>query len=78
MKYVHYNKCTGGHAFDEIDGKTYCLGQTDAYYEDEVYLSECKKCPRLLKNNEDKIEEYAKEERTMNEFISIEHNYKMA
>lgn len=60
LRYVHHNKCSGGHAFDEIDGKTYCLGMTDPYYEDEVYIDECKKCPRLLKNNEEQIEEYAK------------------
>lgn len=59
-RFVHYNKCTGGHAFEEIDHKTYCLGQTDSYFEETVYLSECQKCPRLLKNNEDKIAEYAK------------------
>lgn len=55
-RWVHHNKCSGGHAFDEVDGKTYCLGRTDAYFEDEVFISECKKCPRLLKNNEKEIE----------------------
>ena len=55
-RYVHHNKCSGGHAF-EAHGTTYCLGQTDAYFEMEVFIDECKKCPRLLKNNEDKIEE---------------------
>ena len=58
MKCVHNNKCKGGHAFDEVDGKTYCLGRTDSYYEDTVYLPECKKCPRLLENNKEKIEAY--------------------
>ena len=58
-RFVHHKKCKGGHAFEEIDHNVYCLGRTDAYFEDEVFLSECKKCPRLLKNNEDKIEEYA-------------------
>lgn len=57
---VHNNKCTGGNAFDEVDGKTYCLGQTDPYYEDVVFVPNCKKCPRLLKNNEDKIDFEAK------------------
>ena len=60
MRYVHHNKCSGGHAFDEIDGKTYCLGMTDPYYEDDVYIYECQRCPRLLKNNEEKLEAYAK------------------
>lgn len=60
IKYVRRNKCTGGKAFEEIDGNIYCLGQTDAAYEDVVYVPECKKCPRLLSNNDEKIEEYAK------------------
>lgn len=60
-RFVHHKKCKGGHAFEEIDHNVYCLGRTDDYFEDEVFLPECKKCPRLLKNNEDKIEEYAKE-----------------
>lgn len=66
LRYVHHNKCSGGHAFDEIDGNTYCLGQTDAYFEDEVFIDECQKCPRLLKNNEDKIDEYIGKERMNN------------
>lgn len=57
-RWVHHNKCSGGHAFDEVDGNTYCLGQTDAMFEDTVYITECKNCPRLLMNNEDKIEKY--------------------
>ena len=61
MRYVHHKGCTGGHAFKEIDGKTYCLGQTDPYFEDDVYIAECKCCPRLLKNNEESIAQYAKE-----------------
>lgn len=60
MKWVHHNKCTGGHAFDEVDGKTYCLGQTNSAYEETVFIPECKKCPRLLENNIDKIDEYCK------------------
>lgn len=63
LRYVHHNKCSGGHAFDEIDGNTYCLGQTDAYFEDEVFIDECQKCPRLLRNNEDKIDEYIRKSR---------------
>ena len=60
MRTVRHNKCTGGRAFDEIDGKTYCLGQVDPMFEDTVYCDECKKCPRLLENNAEKIDEYAK------------------
>ena len=62
-RYVHHNKCTGGKAFDEVDSKTYCLGQTNPAYEDIVYVSECKNCPRLLDNNEEKIEKYLKLQR---------------
>lgn len=57
-RYVHHNRCKGGNAFEEIDDNTYCLGRTDDFYEDEVYAEECQKCPRLLQNNVDKIEEY--------------------
>jgi hypothetical protein len=60
MRYVHNNKCDGGHAFEEVDRKTYCLGRVDAAFEDKVFVDECKKCPRLLDNNEDKIYEYIK------------------
>ncbi|MBO7430438.1 MAG: hypothetical protein J6U56_05435 [Spirochaetia bacterium] len=63
---VHHNKCSGGHAFDEVDGKTYCLGQTDASYENEVFVPECKKCPRLLKNNEVAINEFCAEAQKKN------------
>ena len=60
MRHVHHNKCTGGRAFDEIDGATYCLGNTDSYFENTVYCDECKNCPRLLDNNVEKLDEYAK------------------
>ena len=63
-RWVHHNKCTGGHAFDEVDGKTYCLGQTDPYFELEVFVDECKNCPRLMKNNEEKIDKHC--ERSVN------------
>lgn len=59
-RYVHHNKCSGGHAFEEIDRNTYCLGRIDLYFEDEVFIDECKKCPRLLENNEEKLDEYAR------------------
>ena len=29
MRYVHHNKCAGGHAFEEVDHKIYCLGRED-------------------------------------------------
>ena len=61
MKYVHHNKCDGGHAFEEVDHKIYCLGRVDAAFEVKVFADECKKCPRLLDNNEDKIDEYAEQ-----------------
>lgn len=60
MRYVHHNKCAGGYAIDEVDHKTYCLGRVDPYFEMEVFVPECKNCPRLVYNNEDKIDEYAK------------------
>ncbi len=59
-RYVHHNKCSGGHAFEEIDHNTYCLGQIDPYFEEEVFVDECKQCPRLLANNEEKLDEYAR------------------
>ena len=61
FRYVHHNKCAGGYAFEEVDHNTYCLGRADSYYEDVVFVPECKKCPRLLDNNEDKIDEYIKQ-----------------
>ncbi len=60
MRYVHHNKCAGGHAFWEVDNKIYCLGRVDAAFEVKVFADECKKCPRLLDNNEDKISDYIK------------------
>lgn len=60
-KYVHHNKCKGGHAVEEIDGKTYCYGRVDAMYDFELYTRECQDCPRFFGNNEDKIEEWIKE-----------------
>ena len=61
MKYVHHNKCDGGHAFEEVDHKIYCLGRVDSAFEVKVFADECKKCPRLLDNNEDKIDECIKQ-----------------
>lgn len=61
MRYVHHNKCAGGLATEEVDHKTYCLGLIDPYFEMEVFAPECKKCPRLVHNNEDKIDEYIKQ-----------------
>ena len=60
MRYVHHNKCAGGYAFEEVDCNIYCLGRADSYYEDIVFVPECKKCPRLLDNNEDQISDYIK------------------
>ena len=60
MRYVHHNKCAGGHAFEEVDHKIYCLGRVDAAFEIKVFADECKKCPRLLDNNEDEISDYIK------------------
>jgi hypothetical protein len=60
FRYVHHNKCDGGYAIEEVDHNTYCLGRADSYYEDVVLVPECKKCPRLIYNNEDKIDEYIK------------------
>lgn len=57
MGMIHYRKCLGGNAFEEVDGKTYCLGRTNPAYEDIVYLQECKKCPKLLDNNTEQIDE---------------------
>ena len=56
--WVQHNKCDRGHAIEEVDGNIYCFGMTDAMFEDTVYLPECKKCPRLLANNEEQIAEY--------------------
>lgn len=36
MRYVHHNKCAGGHAFWEVDNKIYCLGRVDAAFEVKV------------------------------------------
>lgn len=45
----------------KVDHNTYCLGRADSYYEDVVFVPECRKCPRLIYNNEDKIDEYIKQ-----------------
>ena len=60
MSLIHHKKCSGGNAFEEVDGKNYCLGQTNPAYEDIVFLPECKKCPKLLENNTDRIDEFIK------------------
>lgn len=60
-RYVHHNKCKGGHAVDEVNGKTYCLGRADLGYYDIVYIDECKNCPRLVHNCEGEIEKWIKE-----------------
>lgn len=62
MSTVRYKNCEGGNAFKEVDNKTYCLGRCDACFEDIVYISECLKCPRLLQNNVEKIEEFIESE----------------
>jgi hypothetical protein len=54
-KWVQHNKCRKGRAVEEVDGVVYCFGILDGMYEDTVYREECKRCPRLLANNEDKI-----------------------
>ena len=59
-RFVHHKGCKGGNAYDEVDGNTYCLGLRDMMFEDIVYCNECKECPRLLQNNEDKLNEYVK------------------
>ena len=57
---VRHKNCEGGNAFKEVDNKTYCLGRCDPEFDDIVYVYECLKCPRLLQNNEEKIEEFIK------------------
>lgn len=32
-RYVIHNKCHGGHAVEEVDGNTYCLGLLDLKYD---------------------------------------------
>lgn len=51
-RYVHHNKCKGGYAIDEVDGKTYCYGRIQKGYDDIVYADECTKCPRFVENFE--------------------------
>ena len=58
FRYVHHNKCAGGYAIEEVDHNT---GRADSYYEDIVLVPECKRCPRLIYNNENKIDEYIKQ-----------------
>ena len=65
-RFVHFRDCQGGFAFDEVDNETYCLGLQNLMYEDIVYCQECKKCPKLLANNEEKIQKYIDEKRTKN------------
>lgn len=60
-RYVHHNKCKGGHAVDEVNGKTYCLGRADLGYYDIVYIDECKSCPRLVHNSKKEVEKWIKE-----------------
>jgi len=67
LRYVHHNKCDGGYAIDEVDHNTYCLGRADSYYDGIVLVPECKKCPRLIYNNEDKIDEYIKQAERRND-----------
>lgn len=59
-RYVRHNKCVGGRATKEIDGKTYCYGLYDC--ETEETTEECKKCPRLVDNNEEQIVAGCKQE----------------
>ncbi len=60
-RYVIHNKCHGGHAVEEVDGNTYCLGLLDLKYDRGVYAEECKDCPRLVYNNQDRIAEWIAE-----------------
>lgn len=56
-RYVHHNKCKGGYAIDEVDGKTYCYGRIQKGYDDIVYVDECVRCPRLVNTFADKADE---------------------
>lgn len=60
-RYVHHNKCKGGKAIDEVNGKTYCFGRVYLGYDYIVYVDECKNCPRLVYNCEEEIEKWIKE-----------------
>ncbi len=55
-RYVHHNKCKGGYAIDEVDGKTYCYGRIQKGYDDIVYVDECVRCPRFVNTFADKME----------------------
>ena len=57
---VHHNKCPGGRATTEIDGNTYCFGLYDSATEETT--DKCRKCPRLVDNNEEKIVAGCKQE----------------
>ena len=64
-RYVHKNKCKGGIAVDEVNGKTYCYGRLD--YETEEIDSQCKECPRLVNNCYEEIEEWHRKRLLPNE-----------
>jgi len=55
-RYIHHNKCSGGRATREVDGKDYCLGLLDMAYEYK-FCDECLECPRFINNNIDRIAE---------------------
>lgn len=59
-RYVHHNKCSGGRAIEEVDGKTYCYGLLDLYYEYK-FCDECLACPRFIDNNDEQIQKWAEE-----------------
>ena len=61
-KRVHHNKCKGANGITEVDGKTYCYGRLDPQFDDYVYDEQCERCPRLLANNEEKIDKWIKEQ----------------
>lgn len=55
-RYVHHNKCHGGRAIEEVNGKVYCYGRIECGYDDIVYMSECEQCPRFIRRFEEEIE----------------------
>ena len=60
MSYIHNDKCEGGKPFKEVDGNNYCLGLLDMAYEYK-YSDKCLGCPKFINNNEEKIEQWIKE-----------------
>jgi len=69
-KYVHHNKCDGGHAIEEVDGNVYCYGRQDSMYDEmgvdeyDTYDEMCKACPRFYYNNVEKIDSWIQNNRS--------------